>query len=284
MRIVMKKRKCVVCNYLHSGDEPPASCPVCGADKSFFVAAESGAVQDTGGGAEQSIDETLTVETAKPVERKWKCTICGYIHTGDEPPEICPICAADKSYFIEITEAEQVVAGEGSAAEAAATAQAPGGSGATAAAPEKTEQFGFIGKLIMKLHLHHISVHTPNGIIPIALIFLVLGIVFGYTPLEKASFFNLIVVFLSMPVVLFTGFIVWQMKFRGALTPIFKIKIAAAATVTVLTSILVFWRIIDANIAFAGDTGTWIYVSVGAINLVAAGIAGHIGGKLALGS
>lgn len=281
----MKKLKCVVCNYLHSGDEPPASCPVCGADKSFFVAAETGEAQDTAGGdAEQTIDETLTVETAKPVERKWKCTICAYIHTGDEPPEICPICAADKSYFVEITETEEGASEEGVAVQAAATAETASGPAATVTAMEKNEQFGFIGKLIMKLHLHHISVHTPNGIIPIALIFLILGIVFGYTPLEKASFFNLIVVFLSMPVVLFTGFIVWQMKYRGALTPIFKIKIAAAATVTVLTSLLVFWRIIDANVAYGGDTTTWIYVGVGAINLVAAGIAGHIGGKLTMGS
>ncbi len=30
---------------------------------------------------------------------KWKCTVCGYIHTGDEPPERCPVCGASKEYF-----------------------------------------------------------------------------------------------------------------------------------------------------------------------------------------
>ncbi|MEE8401164.1 MAG: hypothetical protein V3R86_03325 [Candidatus Hydrothermarchaeaceae archaeon] len=32
-------------------------------------------------------------------EMKWKCTICDYIHEGDEPPEECPICGAPKSAF-----------------------------------------------------------------------------------------------------------------------------------------------------------------------------------------
>jgi len=30
----------------------------------------------------------------------WKCTICGYIHAGDGPPESCPICGADRTLFI----------------------------------------------------------------------------------------------------------------------------------------------------------------------------------------
>ena len=23
---------------------------------------------------------------------KWICTICKYVHEGDEPPDICPVC------------------------------------------------------------------------------------------------------------------------------------------------------------------------------------------------
>lgn len=32
--------------------------------------------------------------------KKWKCTVCGYIHIGDEPPEKCPVCGAPKEKFI----------------------------------------------------------------------------------------------------------------------------------------------------------------------------------------
>ena len=23
---------------------------------------------------------------------KWYCTVCGYVHEGDQPPEKCPVC------------------------------------------------------------------------------------------------------------------------------------------------------------------------------------------------
>lgn len=29
----------------------------------------------------------------------WICTVCGYVHVGDEPPELCPVCGADRSLF-----------------------------------------------------------------------------------------------------------------------------------------------------------------------------------------
>ena len=29
----------------------------------------------------------------------WKCNNCGYIHMGDEAPEVCPACAHPKAYF-----------------------------------------------------------------------------------------------------------------------------------------------------------------------------------------
>ncbi|MGH4117832.1 NADH peroxidase [Clostridium sp.] len=34
--------------------------------------------------------------------KRFVCSICGYIHEGEQPPDICPICKADKSKFNEI--------------------------------------------------------------------------------------------------------------------------------------------------------------------------------------
>lgn len=31
--------------------------------------------------------------------KKWRCTVCGYIHEGDTPPEICPVCGAGSEFF-----------------------------------------------------------------------------------------------------------------------------------------------------------------------------------------
>ena len=33
--------------------------------------------------------------------KKWVCTVCGYVHTGDQPPEKCPQCKVPASKFKE---------------------------------------------------------------------------------------------------------------------------------------------------------------------------------------
>ncbi len=35
---------------------------------------------------------------------KWKCTVCGYIHEGDTPPETCPVCKQPKEKFVKLEE------------------------------------------------------------------------------------------------------------------------------------------------------------------------------------
>ena len=32
---------------------------------------------------------------------KWVCSVCGYVHEGDTPPERCPVCKAPASKFTE---------------------------------------------------------------------------------------------------------------------------------------------------------------------------------------
>ncbi len=32
-------------------------------------------------------------------ERQWICVVCGYIHKGAEPPDVCPLCCASKDQF-----------------------------------------------------------------------------------------------------------------------------------------------------------------------------------------
>lgn len=33
---------------------------------------------------------------------KWVCNVCGYVHEGDEAPEVCPVCKAPASKFKEM--------------------------------------------------------------------------------------------------------------------------------------------------------------------------------------
>ena len=40
-----------------------------------------------------------TPEDPNASQVRWICTVCGYVHTGDEPPEQCPVCKQPKEVF-----------------------------------------------------------------------------------------------------------------------------------------------------------------------------------------
>lgn len=40
--------------------------------------------------------------------KKWICKICGYIHEGDAPPDVCPICGVGPEEFEEVIEESTV--------------------------------------------------------------------------------------------------------------------------------------------------------------------------------
>jgi uncharacterized membrane protein len=193
--------------------------------------------------------------------KKWKCTVCGYIHEGDEPPEKCPVCGVGAEFFKEVVE-------EGAAA---APAEAGG-----AAVPE--EKPGGIVGLILNFHLHPISVHTPNGILPMAVLFIAVAMFFGVQGFEFASFISMFFVLLVMPAALITGFVEWLKRYKGATTKVFIIKIGAAMVVTTLLTVMVVWRLIDPQV-LAG-AGRWIYLLMGVVMVGAAGLAGHLGGTM----
>ena len=37
----------------------------------------------------------------------WVCEICGYVHDGDELPDMCPVCAAPKNKFARFEEEDE---------------------------------------------------------------------------------------------------------------------------------------------------------------------------------
>ncbi|NNK94645.1 MAG: DUF2231 domain-containing protein [Desulfobacterales bacterium] len=206
--------------------------------------------------------------------KKWECTICGYIHEGDEPPESCPLCGAGPEYFKEVVEdAKRSVPLPSSAKNGAAETD-------SAALQQESSDAAPSGltALILKFHLHPITVHTPNGVLPLALIFLFIAILFGIAGFEKAAFYNLIFVLLTMPVVLLTGYTEWQNRYKGLRSKIFITKIIASIVVTIILTIMVIWRFADPQIAESANR--WVYLLLGIVMVGAVGLAGHLGGTL----
>ena len=95
---------CLICGYVHHGPEPPEECPVCGADRSDFEAQTEAA-------------PAAPIAPAAPFAppKRWKCQVCGYVHEGDEPPDECPVCGADRGQFEMINDTPAPVETQGKA-------------------------------------------------------------------------------------------------------------------------------------------------------------------------
>ncbi len=210
--------------------------------------------------------------------RTWQCSVCKYIHKGESPPDKCPVCGVDGSKFVEITEADDQIETPKSKPPAKEDAAIPLDSEKTPPAPQPETSMNKINTLLVKHHAHPITVHTPNGILPAAAILWILAWLFDIDLLAKAALINMIFVIIAFPIVIYTGIAEWKKKYNGALTLIFKLKILAATLTTVSCLISLIWCLVNPDILLSSKA--WAFILVNIIMLAAAGVAGHIGGKL----
>lgn len=206
--------------------------------------------------------------------KQWQCTVCGYIHKGDEPPEKCPVCGADRSKFIELDSSET---GKGTTDQKYSEEEKIESKPIAAAS---ISTFDRIFDLMVKHHVHPVSVHVPNGILPASVLFIVLAALFNCSGLSQAAFYNLVFVVFTMPLVLLSGYLEWQKKYGGELTSLFIIKMICAAVVILTAVALVVWFMIDSKVATEPLYRKWPFLFVNFVMLAAAGTAGFFGGKL----
>lgn len=190
--------------------------------------------------------------------KKWRCTVCGYIHEGDEPPEQCPVCKAPRDDFVEVKEAP-----------------------VRKAAPEPTGLYHRIIDLLYKNHAHPVSVHFPNGALPVVVVFATLALFLNHAGLGWAAHYNMLFVALVMPVVLFSGYVSWHKRYNGVRTSTFVTKIICGGIVLLSLVVLLVWRFYDPEIL--SSPNRWLFLLVHLIMLAAVGTAGHLGGKLVFG-
>lgn len=54
------------------------------------------------------VPENITIKTKNEEPNKiyrWKCTVCGEIIEGTEPPKVCPVCGVSSEYFVKLEDA-----------------------------------------------------------------------------------------------------------------------------------------------------------------------------------
>lgn len=207
--------------------------------------------------------------------QKWRCTICKYIHEGAAPPEKCPVCKASAAKFVAVAPIPSSDNEESAKAVPPDVIQTIATNSPAAKGNRILEEI--IG-LMSRHHAHPISVHFPNGVLPVALMMFLLAVLFDSTTLATAGFYNIFFVMLALPFVIFTGFVDWEKKYKKALTPMFQIKILAASVTFTTCLISLIWYLMDPGVI--GSPRGWLFILVNLLMVVSAGVAGHIGGRL----
>ncbi|MEE4358903.1 MAG: DUF2231 domain-containing protein [Desulfococcaceae bacterium] len=270
----MKKWQCQVCGYIHEGDEPPDPCPVCGASKSMF---------EQIGGEDTAEEKSETAEKEKTVggsAEKWKCTVCGYVHDEKEPPVHCPVCGAAGNLFEPLTEEVKTDSSKTEKKKTVSPVMTDPRKVDLGPAPESGKEriLHMAMEQILKHHLHPLTVHVPNGVLPLSFILLILAAISGCDTLRIVAACNMIFVVLAMPVVLFTGYVEWKKRYKGFLSKRFLTKITCAAIVAATSLLVALWLLLEPDVLRSGHR--WIFLLTNLMMLGAAGVAGFIGGKL----
>ncbi len=219
--------------------------------------------------------------------KKWKCSVCGYIHTGDEPPETCPVCGADKSKFV-LIEPEEASSGNDDKSEvekekvSVSDEEIKHAENVQTAESKKIliDKYPKLSQYMTKFHAHPVSVHIPNGVLPLAVIFTFMAAIFDSEAFATAASINMTFVFFSMPFVLFSGYVDWVNRFGGNMTKIFRIKMICGALVTLLTFILTIWWLAQPGILWKESGSSALFMFLHILTLVPAVVAGFYGGKL----
>ena len=101
---------------------------------------------------------------------RFKCTVCGYIHEGDDAPATCPRCKQPREKFVEILGGGQYRPVEGAAAPAAASQ--PAGRSLAGTKTEKNLQEAFAGESQARnKYTYYASKAKKDGFVQIAALF-----------------------------------------------------------------------------------------------------------------
>ncbi len=275
----MEKKRCTVCSYTHDEENAPEKCPVCGAEKNLFESIVPESI-------EKDMEEN-TADAEKGNVKKWRCMVCAYIHEGEEAPDRCPVCGAPRKMFAAVTEEEALEKHSGIPADrdnvSADIREESGEKPLT-----KTRGiYRFFIRQILKHHAHPVSVHIPNGVLPVSVFFIVLSAFFmkpstvtQMSVLEQAAFYNMIFAAFSLPFVIFSGYAEWKNRYGGHLTRLFLIKMIAAGIVVLCAVSVLIWWMLDPNVTGPHSPNRWTFVMLNLIMLGAAALAGMLGGKL----
>lgn len=133
---------------------------------------------------------------------------------------------------------------------------------------------------LQKLHLHPISVHFSIAYSIAVPLLSVLYVLTGEVSFETASYYMLLLGFLSAPVAALFGFFSWKVAYEGRMTRIFARKLVFAVVLLVFITICFFWRTLNPNILTAGTELSYVYLAMIVSLVPVVSILGYYGGEI----
>ena len=133
---------------------------------------------------------------------------------------------------------------------------------------------------VQRLHLHPISVHFS---IAYSIAFPLLAIIYiltGEASFETASYYMLLLGFLSAPVAAFSGFFSWRITYKGRRTRLFTRKLTFAVVLLAVITACLAWRYLNPNILAAGTELSFVYLLMAVSLVPIVTILGYFGGEI----
>lgn len=139
----------------------------------------------------------------------------------------------------------------------------------------------FIQEMRTTFIFHPVAAHFVNGLVPVAVLFMLLTLVTADIYFEHTVIHLISVAALTVPFSFISGIRDWRSKFKGARAPIFYRKITLALTLALLCGAILAIRFVWPDPLAAGGKIAWLYAACIAATLPVVTLLGHYGAKLA---
>jgi hypothetical protein len=127
---------------------------------------------------------------------------------------------------------------------------------------------------------HAIAAHFSNGLIPVAVLYLLLTLSTGNIYFEHTVEHLIVIVLMAVPVSFFSGIHDWKTKYRAAKAPIFMNKLRLSVLLFLLCAAAVTIRLSIPDVMSRSGLEHWLYITLLFFMLPVVILLGHYGGKL----
>jgi hypothetical protein len=133
----------------------------------------------------------------------------------------------------------------------------------------------FLKEMKQTFFLHAIAAHFSNGVVPVAVFYLLLFLPTGNHYFEHTTKHLLVIVLLAIPFSFFSGIHDWKTKYKGAKAPVFVKKIRLSFALFTLAVLTVVIRFAFPDVMYAGGLLHWLYMAMLLAMLPVVVLLGH---------